>query len=211
MTRCISCNQTRQISHLIAESDSRLLCIPPDYQSAQCLLVVRSWCIPPVNTVPHGDEILVHRTNQHSASWWSDLGASHQSTQCLMVVRSWCIPPVNTVPHGDEILVHPTNQHSASWWSDLGASHQSTQCLMAVRSWCIPPVNTVPHGGQILVNTVPHGGQILANTVPHGGQILVHPTSQHRASWWSDLGASHQSAQSLMAVKPEACEEKGMA
>ena len=36
-------------------------------------------------------------------------------------------------------------------------------------------------------------------------------TSQHSASWWSDLGASHQSAQSLMAVKPEACEEKGMA
>ena len=132
-------------NHLIAESDSRLLCFPPDYRIAQCLMVVRSWCIPPVN----------------SSSWWSDLGASHQSAQCLMAVRSWCIPPVSTELHGSlsQILV------------------------MVVRSWCIPPVSTEPHGGQILVMVVRSWCIPPVSKVPQGGQILVHPTSQHRASW----------------------------
>ena len=165
-------------------------------------LVVR-WCIPPVNTVPHGDQIvhststtvphggqivhstsqhswwqIVHSISQHNTTWWSD-DAFHQSTQYHMVVR-WCIPPV-------------------------------PQYHMVFR-WCIPPINTVPHGGQIVhstsqhtwwsdgashqsthlvvrwcippVNTVPHGDQIVhstSTTVSYGGQI-VHSTSQH--SWW---------------------------
>ena len=58
------------------------------HQSAQSLMAVRSWCIPPVSTEPHGSQILVHPTSQHRASWQSDLGASHQSAQSLMAVRS---------------------------------------------------------------------------------------------------------------------------
>ena len=79
----------------------------------------RSSCIPPVNAVPHGGQIIVHSTCQHSTTWWSNHRAFHLSTQYHMVVKSSCIPPVNTVPHG------------------------------GLRSSCIPPVNTVPHGGQI--------------------------------------------------------------
>ena len=109
-------------------------------------MVVRSTCIPPVITAPHGGQINVHSTssqiNVHSTSqrittWWSDQRAFHQSSQHHMVVRSTCIPPVvrstcippvNTVPHGGQINVHSTSQHSATWWSDQRAFHQSTQC-----------------------------------------------------------------------------------
>ena len=81
-------------------------------------MVVRSPCIPPVSTVPHGGQIIVHSTSQHSTTWWSDHRAFHQSTQYYMVVRSPCIPPVTTVPHGGQITVHSTSDHSTTWWSD---------------------------------------------------------------------------------------------
>ena len=94
-------------------------------------MVVRSSCIPPVNTVPHGgqiivhstsqhiatcDQIIVHSTNYHSASWWSDHCAFHQSTYCHMI-RSSCILPIITVQHGDQIIgIPPFN--SPTRWSD---------------------------------------------------------------------------------------------
>ena len=112
-------------------------------------MVVKSSCIPPVNTVPHGGKIIVHSTCQHSTTWWSDHRAFHQSTQYHMVVKSSCISPVNTDPHGGQIIVHSTCQHSTTWWSDHRAFHLSTQYHMMVKSSCISPVNTVPHSGQI--------------------------------------------------------------
>ena len=132
------------------------------HQSTQHHMVVRSTCIPPVNTAPHGGQINVHYTSsqinvhstsqhsttwwsdqrafhqQHSATWWSDQRAFHQSTQ--------------HAPHGGQIIVHSTisqinvhstSQHSTTWWSDQRAFHQSTQYHMVVRSTCITPVNTV--------------------------------------------------------------------
>ena len=126
------------------------------------------WCIPPVNTVPHGGQIV------------------HPTSTTVLLGGQICIPPVNTV--GGQ-MVHSTSQHS--WWSD-GAFHQSTQYHVVVRlcippvpqyhmvfGWCIPPVNTL--GGEICIPPV--------NTV--GGQ-MVHSTSQH--TWRSD-GAFHQSTQ----------------
>ena len=186
------------------------------HQSTQ--LVVR-WCIPPVNTVPHGGRI-VHSTNQHSTTWWSD-GAFHQSTH---LVVTWCIPPVYTVPHGGQMLhststtvshggqsvhsnsqhswwqiVHSISQHNTTWWSD-DAFHQSTQYHMVVR-WCIPPV---PQYHMVFgwcippVNTL--GGQICIPPVnPVGGQ-MVHSTSQHSTTWWTD-GAFHQSSQYHMVFR----------
>ena len=86
---------------------------------------LRSPCIPPVNTVPHGGQIIVHSTSQHSTTWrsdhhsttwWSDHRAFRQLTQCHMVVRSSCIPPVNTI----------------TWWSDHCAFHQSAQYLSLI-------------------------------------------------------------------------------
>ena len=56
-------------------------------QPTQNQMVVRSSCIPPVNTVPHGGQIIVHSTSQHSTTWWSDHHAFYQSTQYHMVVR----------------------------------------------------------------------------------------------------------------------------
>ena len=47
---------------------------------------LRSSCIPPVNTVPHGGQIIVHSTCQHSTTWWSNHRAFHLSTQYHMVV-----------------------------------------------------------------------------------------------------------------------------
>ena len=82
------------------------------HRSTQYLMVVRSPCTPPVNTVPHGGQTTVHSTSQYSTTWWSDHRAFHQSTQCLMVVRSACIPPVNTVPHGGQNTVLSTSQYT---------------------------------------------------------------------------------------------------
>ena len=82
------------------------------HQSARYHMVVRSSCIPPVNTVRHGGQILVYSTSHHSTTWRSDHRAFHQSTQCLMVVRSACIPPVNTVPHGGQNTVLSTSQYT---------------------------------------------------------------------------------------------------
>ena len=145
-------------------------------QSTQHHMVVRSSCIPPVNTVPHavrlscippvntaryGGQIIVHSTSQHS-------------TTC------------------GQIIVHSTSQHNTIWcrWSDHRAFHQSTQHDMVVTSSCIPPVNTVPHAVRLScippVNTTRYGA---------GGQIIVHSTSQHSTIWWSDHRAFHQSTQ----------------
>ena len=140
-TRDTNHDPIKQITFIcMLESDS-IYC--SFYRSTQYLMVVRSPCIPPVNTIPHGGQISVHSTGQHSTSWWSDHRVLHQSTQYHMVVRPPCIPPVNTVPHGGQITVHSTSQHSASWWSDQRAFHQSKQYLMVVRIPCFPPVSTL--------------------------------------------------------------------
>ena len=104
------------------------------HQSTQDHTVVRSSCIPPVNTVPHGSQIIVHSTSQSSTKWRSDHPSFHQSTQYHMAVRSSCIPPANTIPHGGQNIVHSTSQHSTTWWSDHRAFHRSAQDHMVVRS-----------------------------------------------------------------------------
>ena len=150
------------------------------YQSAQYNMMVRSPCIPPVSTVPHGVQITVHSTSDHSTTWCSDHRVFHQSAQYHTVVRSPsippmttvphvmvrspCISPVNTVPHGGQITVHSTSQYSTSWWSNHRVFHRSTQYHTVVRSSSISQVNTVQHGGQ----------------------IIVHSTSQHSNTWCSD-------------------------
>ena len=93
-----------------------------------------SSCILPANTVPHGGQIIVHSTSQHSTTWRSDHRAFHQSTQYHMAVRSSDIPPVNTVPHGGQIIGHSTCQHSTTWWSDHHTVHQPTQWATTWRS-----------------------------------------------------------------------------
>ena len=163
-------------------------------------MAVRSLYIPPVNTVPHGSQITVHSTSQHSTTWqiivystsqhsttwWSHHCTFLQSTQYHMAVRSLYIPPVNTVPHGNHITVHSSSQHSTTWQSDHCAFHQSTQYHMAdhctfhqstqyhmvITSLYIPPVNTVLHH-------------------VHGSQITVHSTSQHSTTWQSDHCTLH--------------------
>ena len=115
------------------------------HQSTHCHMLVRSSCISPVNTVPHGGHV-VHFTSQHSTTWLSGHRAFHQSTQCHMAVM-WCISPVNTVQHGCQVIVHFTSQHSATRRS-CDAFHQSTQYNMVVRSSCISPINT--DGGLML-------------------------------------------------------------
>ena len=134
------------------------------HPSAQSHRVVRSLCIPPINTGSHGGQIIIHSTHQHRPSWWSDHRAFHPSAQSLRVVRSLCIPPISTGPHGGQIILHPypsTQSHRVVrsscippvngpiWQSDHRAFHPSTQAHRAVRSLCIPPDNTVPHGSQI--------------------------------------------------------------
>ena len=39
------------------------------HQPTQWHIVVRSSCIPPANTVPHGGQIIVRSTSQHSTTW----------------------------------------------------------------------------------------------------------------------------------------------
>ena len=68
-------------------------------------MVVRSSCIPPVRTVPHGGQITVHSTSQHSGQ----------------------ITMHSTSQHSGQIIVHSTSQHSAIQWSDHHAFHQSAQ------------------------------------------------------------------------------------
>ena len=92
------------------------------HQSTQHHMVVRSTCIPPVNTAPHGGQINVHSTSQ--------LPAPHGGQMNVHYTRS-------------QINVHSTSQHSTTWWSDQRAFHQSTQYHMVVRSTCLTPVNTV--------------------------------------------------------------------
>ena len=58
------------------------------HQSTQFHMAVRSSCIPPVNTIPHGGQIIVHSTSQHSTTWRSDHRAFNQSTQYHMAVRT---------------------------------------------------------------------------------------------------------------------------
>ena len=102
------------------------------HQSTLHNMVVRSACIPPVNTVLYGGQSSMHSTSQHSIIWWSNHCAFHQSTQYYMVVRSACTPPVNTVLYGGQISMHSSSQHSIIWWSDHSAFHQSTQYYMVV-------------------------------------------------------------------------------
>ena len=125
----------------------------------------------PYNAVPHGGQIIVHSTSQHSTtsdhcvllhSTTSDHRAFHQLTQYH--IRSSCIPPINSTT------------------SDHRAFHQLTQ--YHIRSSCIPPVNTVPH--QIIVHSTSQHSHI------------VHSTSQHTNTWRSDQSIV-QSAQYLMA------------
>ena len=82
------------------------------------ILPVRSLCLPPVNTVRHSGQIMVHSISQRGTTWWSDRHAFHQAILCHTVVRSSCIPPVNTIPRGGQIVMHSTSQHSTTWWSD---------------------------------------------------------------------------------------------
>ena len=86
--------------------------------------MVRLSCIPPVNTVPHGGQIIMHSTSEQLATWRSDHHAFHQRTTCHMAVRSSRIPPANNLPQ-----------------------------VLAVRLSCIPPVNTIAHDGQIIVHS----------------------------------------------------------
>ena len=76
---------------------------------------LRSPCIPPVTTVPRGDQITVHSTSQHSTTLWSDHRVFNQSPQYHVVIRSPCIPPVSTVPHCGQIIVYSTSHHSTTW------------------------------------------------------------------------------------------------
>ena len=151
-------------------------------------MVVRSPCIPLINTVPHGGQITVHSTNQHSTTWWSDHRAFHQSKQNHVRVRLSCIYQ-SIQYHMAVRSLCSTSQHSTTWWSD----HQPTPYHMEVRSSCIPPVKTVPHGKFISQHRTtwwsdhqPTSYHMVvrssANIVPHGGQII----SQHRTTWWSD-------------------------
>ena len=75
----ITCKQMRKmiISRML-DSDSNPRAF---YQSTQYHTAVRSSCIPPVNTVPHGGQIIVQPFSQHSTTWWSDHRAIHWSTQ----------------------------------------------------------------------------------------------------------------------------------
>ena len=91
----------KQITFLwLLESDSIRCAF---HQTTQSHIVVRLSCIPPDSTVPHGGQIAVHFTSQHSTTWWSDYRTFHQTTQYHMVVRTSYIPPDNTAPHGDQI------------------------------------------------------------------------------------------------------------
>ena len=112
-------------------------------------MAVTSSYIPPVNTLPHGGQIIVHFPSQHTTTWRSDHRAFPPSTHYHTAVRPSCIPPVNTLPHGGQIIVHSPSQHTTTWRSDHRAFPQSTHYHVAVRSSYIPPVNTLPHGGQI--------------------------------------------------------------
>ena len=127
-------------NHLNTKSDS-------DHRAVHQSTLCHIWSDSPVNTVPHGGQIIVHFTSQHTATWWSDHRAFHQSTHCHI----WS----------------DHRQHCATLWSDHRALHQSTPCHMVVRlsstpchvvirSSCISPVNTVTHCGQIIQSTLCH-------------------------------------------------------
>ena len=103
------------------------------HQSTLYHMAVRSLSIPPVNTVPHGGQIIVYSVSQHCTILRSDHRVFHLSTLHYMAVRSLCIIPVNTVPHRHRVF------------------RQSTLYHMAVKSSCIPSVTTVLYGGQLIV------------------------------------------------------------
>ena len=75
-------------------------CGPPVIQHH---MVVRSSDSPPVNTAPHGGQIIGQPTGQHSITWRSDHRAAHRSTQHHMAVRSTGSPAVDTPLHGGQI------------------------------------------------------------------------------------------------------------
>ena len=146
--RQLRCNQTKPIAIIWNLNQTYAAHHRVLHQPTQYHMAVRSSCNPPANTVPHGGQIIMQSTSQHSTTWRSDHHAIHQPTQYHMAVRSSCNPPANTVPHGGQIIMQSTSQHNATWRSDH-AIHQPTQYHMAVRSSCNPPANTVPHGGLI--------------------------------------------------------------
>ena len=72
------------------------------YQSTQHHMAVRSLCIAPVNTVPHGGQILLHSTSQHSTTWRSDWKlvrreAGHKAQRATLCCQQWdfgCFDPL---------------------------------------------------------------------------------------------------------------------
>ena len=107
-------------------------------------------CVPPVNTVPHGGQII----SQHRTTWRSDHRAFHQSTQYHMVRSS-----ANTVPHGGQII----SQYRTTWWSD----HQPTPYHMVARSSCGFHRSTVPQSGQMeICENVTVGGEADLSSAP---------------------------------------------
>ena len=83
-------------NHLNTESDS-------DHRAVHQSTLCHIWSDSPVNTVPHGGQIIVHFTSQHTATFGQII--------------------VSTVPHCGQIIVHFTSQHRATWWSDYRQHH----------------------------------------------------------------------------------------
>ena len=146
------------------------------HQSTLYHMAVRSLSIPPVNTVPHGGQIIVYSVSQHyhmggqiivySVSQHCTISRSDhcvfcQSTLYHMEVRSSRIPSVNTALYGGQIIVYYSSQYNTT------------------SSSCIPSVNTVPYRGQIIVYFV----------------------SKHCTIWRSDHRVFHLSTQHYMAVR----------
>ena len=99
------------------------------HHSIRYHMVVRSSCIPPVNTVPRGGQITVHSTIQYSTTWWSDHRAFYQSIQYHMEVKSLYIQSVKRVPHGGQIIVYSTSQYNTTWRSDHRVFHRSIKLV----------------------------------------------------------------------------------
>ena len=148
-------------------------------------MVVRS-CIPLINTVSHGDQI-VHCTNH----------------QCHKAIRS-CTAPINsvtgrsdgalhqsTVSQGDQI-VHCTNQ----------------QCHRAIR-WCIAPINSVTRRSDRALHqsTVSQGDQIVHCTNQQCHRAIRWCIAPINSVTGRSDGALHQSAQYHKAIRWKTCED----
>ena len=110
------------------------------HQSTQYHMVFRSPYIPPVNTLPHGGQIIVHSTSQHSTTWWSDHRVFHWSTQYHMVVRSSYIHQVNTVLYGGQInqAFKPSPKHEDWLQQNQGSGFKGTcKTPSGIRQYCL--------------------------------------------------------------------------